>query len=299
MVQYIITIVMGTIIGYGTNYLAVKMLFRPRNEVKVFGKTLPFTPGVIPKQKPQLAKAVGKAVGKKLLTKEDIKEKLTSGELKSLVTSKITDVLSTELKTEIMNIAKLDGEGYDKMKAKLSAAITGQLMKSVNSVGVGKRISDETSKALMDKVSGNMLKYVVSEEMVKTFTDHVGKEVQKYVDENGAGIIRAEVDNRLNELEGNAVTELLEKVDITEEKLVSVIGTVYDKLIDKAADELLGRIEIAKMVEGKINEMDLDSLEQLVLGVMKSQLDMIVNLGALIGFVLAVINACINALFAK
>ena len=35
----------GAVIGYFTNYLAVKMLFRPRREIKIGSKTLPFTPG--------------------------------------------------------------------------------------------------------------------------------------------------------------------------------------------------------------------------------------------------------------
>ena len=46
----------GAVIGYFTNYLAVKMLFRPRREIKIGSKTLPFTPGVIPKGKPRLAR---------------------------------------------------------------------------------------------------------------------------------------------------------------------------------------------------------------------------------------------------
>ncbi len=297
MIQYIVTIIMGTVIGYGTNYLAVKMMFRPKHEVKLWGKTLPFTPGVIPKQKDKLAVAIGNAVGTSLLTKDDIKSRLTGDELKSAVTSKITEILSTQIKEEIMHLAKLDEEGYDAMKTKLSSTITKQIMDSVNSVGVGKKISEETSKALMEKVSGNMLKYVVSEEMVKSFTDHVGKKVQEYVDENGAVIIRGEVDKKLDSLEENAVTDLLSSVDITEEKLNKTISDAYDKAVDKAVDELLSRVDISKMIKDKIDEMDIDTLEELVMKVMKEQLDVIINLGALIGFCLALINVGINVLF--
>ena len=53
----------GAVIGYFTNYIAVKMLFRPLKEVKIGRFTLPFTPGMIPKRKDALACAVGKAVG--------------------------------------------------------------------------------------------------------------------------------------------------------------------------------------------------------------------------------------------
>ncbi len=299
MVQYIVTVVMGTVIGYGTNYLAVKMLFRPKREVKVFGRTLPFTPGVIPKQKDRLAAAIGNAVGTSLLTKEDIKSRLTGEELKNAVTGKINEVLSVRMREEIMHLAKLDEEGYDKVKEKLSAMITKQIMESVNSVGVAQKISDETSKALMEKISGNMLKYVVTEELVKQFTDHVGRKVQEYVDENGAAIVRGEVDKRLDVLEDNAVTQLLERVDITPEKLEKSISEAYDKAVDKAVDELMSRIDISKMIKEKIDSMDVDMLEELVLKVIKEQLDVIVNLGALIGFALALINVGINVLFSK
>ncbi|MEG0107985.1 MAG: DUF445 family protein, partial [Lachnospiraceae bacterium] len=47
----------GAVIGYCTNYIAVKMLFRPLYPVKIGRFTLPFTPGMIPKGKERLAKA--------------------------------------------------------------------------------------------------------------------------------------------------------------------------------------------------------------------------------------------------
>ena len=78
ILKYIIPPVIGAVIGYFTNYIAVKMLFRPLHPVKIGGKTLPFTPGIIPKGKPRLAKALGKAVGTTLLTENDIKNVLLS-----------------------------------------------------------------------------------------------------------------------------------------------------------------------------------------------------------------------------
>ena len=67
MWKYIVTPIIGAIIGYVTNWIAVKMLFRPRKEVRVFGKRLPFTPGVIPRGQARLAKAVGNVVETQLL----------------------------------------------------------------------------------------------------------------------------------------------------------------------------------------------------------------------------------------
>ena len=49
VLHYIAGPLLGAVIGYCTNWLAVKMLFKPLEPIKVFGRTLPFTPGVIPK----------------------------------------------------------------------------------------------------------------------------------------------------------------------------------------------------------------------------------------------------------
>ena len=72
----------GAIIGYFTNYIAVKMLFHPYKPVKIFGKTLPFTPGVIPKNKPRLAHAIARAVADVLLTKQDIAGLITDSAIR-------------------------------------------------------------------------------------------------------------------------------------------------------------------------------------------------------------------------
>ena len=40
--------VIGAVIGYFTNYIAVKMLFRPLKPIKIKNYTLPFTPGTYP-----------------------------------------------------------------------------------------------------------------------------------------------------------------------------------------------------------------------------------------------------------
>ena len=80
--KIIIPILVGALIGYCTNYIAIKMLFRPRKPVFVFGKKLPFTPGVIPKNQPRIASAVGKAVGQNLFTNDDIVAAITESDLK-------------------------------------------------------------------------------------------------------------------------------------------------------------------------------------------------------------------------
>ena len=55
-------------------------------------------------------------------------------------------------------------------------------------------------------------------------------------------------------------------------------------------EKLLGNLDVSSIIEEKINAMDVDSLEEMVMSVMKKELDTIVNLGALVGAVLGVFN---------
>ena len=94
ILKYIAGPLIGSAIGYFTNFIAVKMLFHPKNEVKLLGHTLPFTPGAIPKGKSRLAKSVGDAVGNNLITQEDIEKKLTNDELAEKIADMVLEKLS-------------------------------------------------------------------------------------------------------------------------------------------------------------------------------------------------------------
>lgn len=83
-------VIIGAFIGGLTNSLAIKMLFRPY-EPKFIGKfKIPFTPGLIPKRRDQLAQQMGELVVQHLLTEDSIRNKLQGEELKQIVKDKLT-----------------------------------------------------------------------------------------------------------------------------------------------------------------------------------------------------------------
>ncbi|MCZ2260039.1 DUF445 domain-containing protein [Sporosarcina sp. G11-34] len=73
----------GALIGGFTNHLAIKMLFRP-HEAKYIGSwRVPFTPGLIPKRRDELAVQFGRTVTNYLLTPETFKRKLLTPEVEA------------------------------------------------------------------------------------------------------------------------------------------------------------------------------------------------------------------------
>lgn len=71
----------GAIIGYFTNWLAIKMLFRPYKTIRIAGIPLPFTPGILPREKDKLAVSLGDTVAKELLTPQVFMQRFQSPDI--------------------------------------------------------------------------------------------------------------------------------------------------------------------------------------------------------------------------
>ncbi|CAN5662720.1 DUF445 family protein [soil metagenome] len=84
-------IVVAALHGYGAAWLAVRMLFRPRNPVKILGLTI-FPQGMIPRNRERLADTIGKAVGEELVSQETILEELFQ---KDFLRRKINDLVDS------------------------------------------------------------------------------------------------------------------------------------------------------------------------------------------------------------
>jgi uncharacterized membrane protein YheB (UPF0754 family) len=78
-----ITPFVGALIGWLTNYLAIKMLFRPRQPRVIFGLLLQ---GVIPRRQRDLALKIGEVVEEELLKSEDILSAIDTEEVRAHLT---------------------------------------------------------------------------------------------------------------------------------------------------------------------------------------------------------------------
>jgi len=92
---------LGAFIGYMTNYVAIRMLFRPLKPWKLLGIRLPLTPGVIPAKRHELAQNIGEMVGGHLLTSTDVSRALTDDrfqqELRNLIEGRVENILHRDL----------------------------------------------------------------------------------------------------------------------------------------------------------------------------------------------------------
>ncbi|MEW8955541.1 DUF445 domain-containing protein [Clostridium sp.] len=117
--KILIPCIVGAIIGYITNWLAIKMLFRPYAEKRILGFKVPFTPGLIPKEQKRIAKNVGETVGEHLLSKENLINALCSEEvynhIEILVKDKVRNIATSEKKLSDI-LSPLRSDIYDNLK---------------------------------------------------------------------------------------------------------------------------------------------------------------------------------------
>ena len=268
--------IVGAVIGYFTNYIAVKMLFFPKKEIRLFGKRLPFTPGAIPKGKERLAGAIGNVVATKLVTKADILEILLGEELEDQIIHQLNLWLAKNIHTDLYAMTKSEDQ-IDQLREQLTQYITKEVMGAIDQLEIGEVIAKEAKEAIKEKAGGKMFAMFISDSLM----------------EKGADYIRPQVEKKIVEWENISILEALESAGIGKEKLEEVLRATYEKAVKAAMEKFGSKFDLRSIIEEKINAMDVNELESLVLTVMKKELDVIVNLGAVIGLVLGMINLLI------
>ncbi len=102
-VKYLTPPVVGAFIGYLTNRVAIRMLFRPLKAWKIGGLRVPMTPGVIPSKRVELAVNMGEVVGDHLLTSKEIakglQQEVFQNHLYNLIQERVEGVVQKNLGT--------------------------------------------------------------------------------------------------------------------------------------------------------------------------------------------------------
>lgn len=147
-IQFLIGPVIGLIIGYVTNNIAIKMLFRPLKPVYIGKRRVPFTPGLIPKEKERIAKTIGGVVSTELLDNDTINKTLLSDGIISGITG-LVEKLFNKMKLSEKTVReelyqKLDKDLVDNMTEKaeedIAALIHAKLSKFNSGTEIPKKL---------------------------------------------------------------------------------------------------------------------------------------------------------------
>ncbi len=283
----------GAVIGYCTNYIAVKMLFRPLTEKKIGNFKVPFTPGIIPREKPRLARAVGEAVGNTLLTEETIASNLLTDDIKDKIKNEVNNAIlkvSQDEEKLIDKICKITSEekAYDKIE-NVKNVISDKLYTKVLDMQIGKVVSEQVVNAVKQKLQGGLFAMMLTDDAINSMIGPVSDMIDVYVAKNGMEVISDKVSEEVDKFMLKETGELVSYLNTTEVDYGEIVVNIYTYFVKEKLSGILDAVKVDKIVEDKINEMDVLEAEELLLSVMKKELNAIVNLGALIGFILGIV----------
>ena len=287
IIRVILPILVGSVIGYFTNFLAIKMLFRPRREVRIGKWKLPFTPGIIPKNQPRLANAIGNAVGGHLLNAETIKESFQKNGTKEKLVKKVAASLY-ESEACLGDFFSTD-ENHEELIERFSTVLAGAVAEKVRQMEFKPIVAEIGKEAMGDLLNHKMITMLLTEERQDAIYERIAQSIHKYLDENGEEMIKSAISQNVKSLEGKPIKEIVQ-AGTSQEGLEHLALYVVNMAAERYGASLLQAIDVSAVVRERIESMDVAEMERLTLSVCSKELQAVINLGALIGAVIGTIN---------
>lgn len=298
---YILTPLFGAIIGYITNWIAIKMLFRPHRAHYLFGKQLPFTPGIIPKEKGRIAASIGEAISQNLMNEEVLRHTLLSNEMLDKVGAafdKGVDRLRHEDKSlHDWLISLMSREEVENAVVQVKAEISKTVTENLTSADLGQKIARMAVDHAIEKMKNGLLGFFHVDKQLGNLRTSAEQLLAENIDEmlatNAADMVTTMVDTSIDNLTNSSVSSLLANRD---EQITSARNTIlnmYRQTVESHLPAMLASLDIKRIIEDRINGMDTMEVERLIFEVMDKELTAIIRLGILLGFIMG----CLNCLF--
>jgi uncharacterized membrane protein YheB (UPF0754 family) len=169
--------VIGSLIGWATNYIAVRMLFRPRKPYRLLGFTIL---GLIPKRQAELAESIGETIETQLLTVDDLAGMLNTPDIHERVQTLIT----REIDSFVNNLAEqnpivgmfLQGEMAEQVKSVLVSQLKSSIPSMLEEVLNGLKSKLTISSFIKAKIES--LELEALEELVYRVSAHELKTIE-------------------------------------------------------------------------------------------------------------------------
>jgi uncharacterized membrane protein YheB (UPF0754 family) len=173
LLQFILLPLISAFIGWFTNWIAIKMLFHPREPKRILGITFH---GIFPKRQRSFAEKLGKMISAEFLSYEDIENKIADPKnlqnLLPLVEAHVDKFLQDKLSDEMPFLSLFIGEktrrSLKNIFMKELETLFPQIMKSYakhleEELDLEKIVTDKVSKFSSDKLEA-ILYQIMSKE---------------------------------------------------------------------------------------------------------------------------------------
>jgi uncharacterized membrane protein YheB (UPF0754 family) len=301
MYHYLIGPAVGAVIGYITNDIAIRMLFRPHQAKYIMGIHVPFTPGIIPKEKARIAGAIGKAVSENLMNRVVLEKSLLSDDMLKKISNAIDEFVTTQSGNdetiEQFALHYLSSDDINAMRSDVTGGIVKLVTAKLQNSDLGSSIAHMATEHVMEKTRNSLAGRLGAEMFIQPLAQPIEKILAKHINEilqnNSQQMIQDLVNKEASELMGMTMSQLTTGRDEQVEQIKRGVLNAYRTIIIEHLPRILQDIDISTIIEQRINEMDMNEAEAIIMDVMKKELRAIVWLGALLGCIMGTINALI------
>lgn len=302
ILHYISGPALGAVIGYITNDIAIRMLFRPRKAKYICGVHVPFTPGIIPKEKGRIASAIGNAISEHLMNREVLEHTLLSDEMLAKMRLAIDEFFYTQLHNEetveqfaahyLTNeeIAVMRESTCDEIAKLITAKLRDRAIGTTIAHAATQHVIDKTRTSVAGKIKAEKLIEAIASPIESKLASHINDVLHDQAPSMATRIVYTEAEKLLSMPMRDVFKGHEQQLEQAREGIVSVYRTVITDHLPR----ILEGLNISKIVETRIREMDMAEAEQIILSVMKKELRAIVWLGALLGAIMGTIMMLVN-----
>jgi uncharacterized membrane protein YheB (UPF0754 family) len=284
----------GALIGYITNAIAIKMLFRPLGEIRLIGIRLPFTPGILPRERHKLADSIGRMVENELLTPAVLRERLSRTEVRGNIENALgrytAQMLDRPLSAwlEEQSDFPLSELLNDFFNSYIFDFFLEELFKNLI-LGSAPKAEDTDSFSRKLKAGfrdfGGLFIPAAASGLVK---NGLAKEM-KNQSQGKISAYRSALESVIERYPGITTREFLSLAAGNKGKTDSFLALKAVQAVDENMDSALSSVNVKVLVSDRINSLDMLRVEKIILDVMAGQLKWInvfgAILGALIGFI--------------
>lgn len=289
--EFLIGPLVGGLIGYITNGIAIKMLFRPLRPLYLFGKRVPFTQGIIPKERDRIAHSVGEVVARELINQETLKENLLSQEMYTKIERSIEEWFISQKKSKKtvrqilceMSTPKVIEDLSDTLKEK----VTDLSYKKVVDLDIASSISESACKEIKGQLG--MFAMFMNDSMIETAKLKIEELINKMIEEKAEDMIYDVIDKEGDKLLDTSIETVAEHIEEYLPKIKYILMKQYTAVVETQLGDMLEGLNIEKIVEDKIKAFDMLELEKLILDIMDKELKAIIWLGAVLGVIMGTI----------
>ena len=293
--------ILGGAIGYVTNDIAIRMLFRPHKPKYLFGMHIPFTPGIIPKEKGRIACAMGEAISENLMNKEVLERTLLSDDLLSKISSTIDNFCEKQSRNgeTFRCFCKkfLSDDEIERLTNSAAGEFERLLADKLSHSAFGDDIAHLAINHAMGKVSDGVLGIFGADKFLSPVAaiaePLLAKEINKMLQNNSQDIIHKLVSEQSDEFINTPMSTFFSGHEEQIQQVKDIVLSVYHTVIIDHLPRMLAALDISHMIEQRINEMDMNEIEPIILQVMAKELKAIVWFGAGLGALIG----CVNILF--